>query len=247
MAHLATRPTNLRDARESLRGKVERKVGNNTYLVDRGDAVAMRLHDTDIVTWTADGITLDSGGWKTPTTKDRMTSILQRVGFSLWATRGEWALVRLSDRREWAYADGMTVYYDPDVAPTGAATLTARDQDKATRKAIAKYAAYCADHLQDIGTPSNGDCLYCHMQTADGDSLGDKFGNADHLTSHLEEPYYVPSLVINALRDSKATDLILSTTWAIMGGAGDGRWPEDVAREQVKRSVKKYMTRRLGL
>lgn len=250
MAHLATRPTNLRDAREALRGKVERKIGNNTYLVDRGDAVAMRLHDTGVITWTADGITLDSGGWKTPTTKDRMSSILQRGGFTIWQERGEWSLVRLSDRKTWPYADGMTVCYDPDIAPTGTATLTARDQDKATRKMIATYAKHCADHLQDIGTPSTGDCWYCHMTTSNGfggGNLGDFVGNTDHLTSHLEESYYVPSLVINALRDSNATDLVLSTAWAIMDGAGDGRWPEDVAREQVKRSVKKYMTRRLGL
>lgn len=243
MAHLATRPTNLRDASEALRGKRERRIGNNTWLHRLEDGnVAMLLHDTDIVIWTADGISLDSGGWKTPTTKDRMTSILQRVGFTIWQTRGEWALVRLSDRKTWPYADGMTVYYDPDIAPTGAATLTARDQDKATRKMIAAYAKHCADHLQDIGTPSNADCLYCFMQPLD-----DMTGDAEHLRSHIEESYYVPSLIITALRQNGATDLIWSTTWAIMDGAGTGRWPEDIAREQVKRSVKKYLTRRLGL
>ena len=107
MAHLATRPTNLRDASEALRGKRERRIGNNTWLHRLEDGnVAMLLHDTDIVIWTADGISLDSGGWKTPTTKDRMTSILQRVGFTIWRM-GASALERPQDLALCRRDDGL--------------------------------------------------------------------------------------------------------------------------------------------
>lgn len=55
-----------------------RKVANNTYLVhlDNND-IAVRLHDTNIIVYHYDGtITLDSGGWHTRVTKDRMNAFL---------------------------------------------------------------------------------------------------------------------------------------------------------------------------
>lgn len=56
-------------------GKRERKkVAHNTYIHRTGpDTIALRLHDTDVLTWHEDGtVELDSGTWKTSTTKDRI-------------------------------------------------------------------------------------------------------------------------------------------------------------------------------
>ena len=51
----------------------KRKLGNNTYLVVRGDGgYGIRLHDTEVVIHYEDRIVLDSGGYKTVTTKSRM-------------------------------------------------------------------------------------------------------------------------------------------------------------------------------
>jgi hypothetical protein len=48
---------------------------NNTRLMKRGDSYAIRLHRTDIVLIHADGsYTLNTGGWNTRTTKDRLNS-----------------------------------------------------------------------------------------------------------------------------------------------------------------------------
>jgi hypothetical protein len=61
-------------AAEKLGSRDSRKVGNNTYLERLDDeTIGLRLHSTYVVKFHADGsVTLDSGGWQTVTTKERM-------------------------------------------------------------------------------------------------------------------------------------------------------------------------------
>src|SRR5690349_8930926 len=61
---------------EILNGKTSRKLANNTYLQRRDDkTIAVKLHDTDVVTYTTDEkIILNSGGWRTVTTKERINT-----------------------------------------------------------------------------------------------------------------------------------------------------------------------------
>lgn len=56
------------------RSKRDRPLANNTRAEYRGsDAIAIRLHATDVVTYHRDGrIVLNSGGWRTVTTRDRI-------------------------------------------------------------------------------------------------------------------------------------------------------------------------------
>lgn len=49
-----------------------KKIANNTYKIDTPDGYIIRLHNTDIVTVHGNSITLNSGGWKTKTTKERI-------------------------------------------------------------------------------------------------------------------------------------------------------------------------------
>lgn len=52
-----------------------RKLERNTYLHPRGDAFAVRLHATDVVTILPDGTySLNTGGWFTVTTKQRINA-----------------------------------------------------------------------------------------------------------------------------------------------------------------------------
>lgn len=67
------------DQRLTGRCRERRKVANNTYAERRGDDIALRLHQTDVVTFHPDGsITLNTGGWYTVTTKDRMNNALPK-------------------------------------------------------------------------------------------------------------------------------------------------------------------------
>ena len=66
-----------------------RKIGNNTFEItyENGDR-AIRLHYTDVVTTHPDGsYTLDSGGWDTVTTKQRMN---QYSNASVWQKDCTW-------------------------------------------------------------------------------------------------------------------------------------------------------------
>jgi hypothetical protein len=55
----------------------QRKLGNNTWLVRQDERIAVKLHQTYILTYTPDNrIILNSGGWETVTTKDRMNKML---------------------------------------------------------------------------------------------------------------------------------------------------------------------------
>lgn len=78
-------------ANEKLQGRCResRKLSNNTYLKRRGEGeIAVRLHSTDILTFYADGrIEVNTGGWNTVTTKDRINSHLS--GWSVWSEKNE--------------------------------------------------------------------------------------------------------------------------------------------------------------
>ncbi|KKL46278.1 hypothetical protein LCGC14_2347120, partial [marine sediment metagenome] len=102
------------DAKLTGRCKHSRKLANNTWAERRPpprgadefpDEIAIRLHNTDVLTFYADGrVRYDSGGWKTVTTKDRMNT------YGLWPVypeRGRW-YIRVKGH-EYVYADGMTI------------------------------------------------------------------------------------------------------------------------------------------
>jgi hypothetical protein len=64
------------DTKLQGRNHRSRKIANNTYLERRQDGViAVRLHNTDVVTLYSDGrVVLNSGGWRTSTTAQRINS-----------------------------------------------------------------------------------------------------------------------------------------------------------------------------
>lgn len=52
----------------------ERKIGNNTYAeIEHDKSISVRLHGTDVVRFYPNGLVkLNSGGWRTHTTKQRI-------------------------------------------------------------------------------------------------------------------------------------------------------------------------------
>ena len=83
----------------SGRNDTYRKIANNTHVVlQKNGDIAIQLHSTNIVTFTVDGdVVLDSGGWKTPTTKQRMT-LFSPV--SVYSNKGVWYCHDKNDRDE---------------------------------------------------------------------------------------------------------------------------------------------------
>lgn len=59
----------------TARDKKSKPLQNNTRAELRGDDVAIKLHDTDVITVNTSNVyTLNSGGWRTATTKDRINA-----------------------------------------------------------------------------------------------------------------------------------------------------------------------------
>lgn len=81
--------------------------GNNTRIYKCLDNLAIRLHDTDIITVFPGGnIVLNSGGWKTVTTKRRMNSVLNKFGIKIYSNKGQW-FVSYRDNVVIEFKDGI--------------------------------------------------------------------------------------------------------------------------------------------
>lgn len=90
---------------EALGGRPGAPLANNTRLErvpqqDGPDAYAVRLHSTNILTFYSDGrVRLETGGWPTATTKDRL-------GYGPWTV--------YSERKAWRIAFGSAGSMAPD-------------------------------------------------------------------------------------------------------------------------------------
>jgi hypothetical protein len=87
-------------ASATIKNRESKKVGNNTYLVRISpETIGVRLHNTIVVKIHKDGTyTLNSGGWRTVTTKDRINS---------------YCPVRVSQNKyDWYVGDENVPFYD---------------------------------------------------------------------------------------------------------------------------------------
>ena len=91
---------------QGKRNKTSRKIGNNTYAEILNDnTVAIKLHSTYVVKIRNDGTyTLNSGGWQTVTTKDRIN---QYSPVRVYQRKFEW-FVKINGK-EYPFIDGMVV------------------------------------------------------------------------------------------------------------------------------------------
>ena len=87
-----------------------------TKVLDLSDKMglktAVRYHDTNVVEFTPDTITLNSGGWLTATTKRRMNETASAYGLDFWVSQEDfkwWVFVgRGPNRYHTPFSDGMT-------------------------------------------------------------------------------------------------------------------------------------------
>jgi hypothetical protein len=91
------------EAEAALGTKKSKKVDNNTHLERLTEnSIGVKLHSTHVVVYFKNGTTvLNSGGYKTVTTKDRMNKFSSA---QVYQTKGEWFV---NDKVP--FKDGMTV------------------------------------------------------------------------------------------------------------------------------------------
>ena len=318
------------EADQSLQGRnrESRKIANNTYLHREGEDIAIRLHNTDIVRFKPNGdIVLDSGGWLTVTTKQRMNEYLRRDMGEIWSERGVWYVALISQKdsepseftrrfscfdckKRWEasvelfegtsnlsgeksqycpkcgkkagyasaarkivpFADGMVIHPDTSVEGAG-------EDPKAKLKLKKQISQYVADYMRamergEVPPPSGGDCWYCCMrpeQTGTVDiglhkakqaimgnghgkqTLGEAFKDTNHILGHIEEKYYVPSLLHRAIElfpISQAAKWWIGSFWAT--GASEqerlsARGAGATCKDHVAKALTRYLNRQLGM
>src|SRR5258708_1370256 len=94
-----------------------RIVKRNTFQFERDGETVIRLHETDIVRKRNGYVILNSGGWKTVTTKDRMNDHLP-AGYRLFSDHGQWYVApwrgswETLKRERVPFFDGMAIPND---------------------------------------------------------------------------------------------------------------------------------------
>ena len=213
-------------------------VHNNTRVLQVDEeSVGLKLHDTTIVYYYPDGrIRLDTGGWKTLTTKDRINAY---TPFRVWSENHIWKIQLWfrGDRGEtYNYKDGMVIH--PNGKVNGAMTEKEIDVTLKNKKLINTYVTKFGNALP-VEQPGGGDCWFCSFTTDDGKTMGDTSGNHEHLWSHIKENYFVPSLLYNTMKEAGYNDFAVG----IYGVFKDTS--NYTSKDVAKRALRRYLHKRL--
>lgn len=159
---------------ECLKLRPHKKLDGNTYLDKVGDDFEVRLHGTAVVTiHPDDSRTLNTGGWFTHTTKDRINNLGIKPLGDIHVDKGVWIYTNRNTKDVCAFADGMRVL------PTG--EVEGAGEDPAIIAPIRKLAKeYCHEYTVEwsagrVEKPNGGDPWNFAMASTDGElpMLGD--------------------------------------------------------------------------
>ena len=202
-------------------------------------AIAVQHHGTPTVVFNRDGtVVLDTHGWRTATTKSHMNEFLPG---GLYITQSNWVW-HLGGRE---FLDGTIIFPDGGLLyPNTERPMPPKERDK-LYQAIRAYAREFGIRVAATPgpfVPDDGDCLYCRLGNS-GLSLGDMQKDTEHLLAHIEEGYYVPSLLYNAMRERKLSPYVAERV--SLGGASRLASWDSLVEEQVADTVRQYLRRRL--
>jgi hypothetical protein len=222
-------------------GTKPKRLANNTvrYIATDG-STRTRLHGTDIVVQKGDVYTLSSGGWRTVTTKDRLSNFSPA---HVYASKGAWYVYtpgHTNGQPPVPFFDGMRV--DGDGNTLDKPNLRQAKRDDTLRR---KVNLFCkkVDTVETLPTPNGGDCWLCMMSKATngktdrgGYTIGtDRADDTDHLLSHVKEGYLHGSLLVNAMRARGYTDTCIGMDFQMN------------LRDTFKRALRTYLLRSFGL
>ena len=189
---------------------------------------------------------LSSGGYKTHTTKDRLNKILP-YPFRLSQVSGLWVLYNLKSNQDYPFCDGLTI----DAFKNVSGYDTEYNNNVKLRKDIKKYAKGFISALitGKVKRPDGGDCWNCLFREVNTNKpMGEFNNNTDHLTDHIREKYYVPSLFYRAVElypMSIISNSIMHELW--VNDTLPDNWAVDILREQSYKSLVKYLYSQFNL
>ena len=201
-----------------------KKIANNTVkaTLSSGEEIVI-LHKTIIVSKKDGRYTLNSGGWRTATTKERINDYSPA---RVWQKNSLW------------YLDGGNLFYDGIVINYNGEIVSKKilpeKVEKKTVKLKTKIAKFCNLITKDnLPMPDNGDCWFCCMYTQDGKSWGDDSKDNHHLIEHLKDNYLHGSILVNAMREYGYRDDQIGFHYQLK------------LHDTFKRAVRKYLQKRL--
>ena len=115
MANFEAHVTSYESAREFWEHSKTGKIAHNTYIARIMTTVvvfALVYHKTAVVTFNVDDtIRLNTDGWQTSTTKQRISECLP-PGWSIWQTKGDWFIGHSSPqgRNTYHFEDNMLLH-----------------------------------------------------------------------------------------------------------------------------------------
>lgn len=245
------------NAKLTGRNSERRKLANNTYLERRstnnGTDIALRLHNTDILVYHANGdITLYTGGWRTVTTKARMNEFLS--GWSIGQSKGQWFLYGSYTGNDplCLYEDGMVLHSDGTFE--GGSDLEDTQKNQKIRKQASAYSKAYIKALREgkVPAPSAGDCWGCLM--VDVKTGKPACRGEDHILRHFKEKYFVPSLLLLAIDQfpvSPVAKWTMASHWGTTEQPSEGFAQTmgsfgDIGYEQLQKAIYRYCLRQLN-
>lgn len=215
----------------------KRKLANNTYLVVRDDGgLGIKLHATEIVIFYNDRIELNSGGYQTVTTKERMNRFTQ---FSITQKNFIWYVDGLP------FKDGITFYNDGRIEGVGV-------DPKETSKLVEKVKQYAINYANafangEVLKPNNGDCWGCLFHS-EGKTV---IAKEEHILNHIKDQYYVPSMLARMF-DAGTMCLYVKDVICLIWNKkaifnNDYVTYPDMVKNQIAKSIEKFCMRELGL
>jgi hypothetical protein len=239
---------NYREALSLIKGRPSKKLDGNTYLVRvNTDKLAVRLHQTNILTYEPSGrIRLDSGGWQTSTTKDRLNHYLP-YGFRIQQISNVWYLID-NKGKKYLFSDGIVIGIKGGLKSAKKHTEKREKKMMGLKRQIKVYVSGFINALfaGKVPRPSGGDCWYCLMKTKEGKTM-DEISKSDHIVKHIRQKYYVPSLLMNAIKAYPVSMMANQTLGGIWGYTERIDLADDLAKRQLSSSLRRYIYRNVGL
>jgi hypothetical protein len=213
-----------------------RIIARSTFRYADSADVVIRYHATDIIRLHPDGsATLNSGGWRWPTTKARLN---------------DFSPARISQNKGFWYIDGHCFFDGIQVSAAGKVLNPdngAEARAKAGAKAVSNFVRLL-DATQEIPLPYSGDCWHCLMFSpikAVTSKTREQWrhcpaevSDTAHIRSHVEEQYLHGSLIVNAMRWRGYTDEAIGFYY---------RMPADKSRRAFKQAIRLFLKKVYGL
>jgi hypothetical protein len=223
-----------------------RLIGNNTVEYTHGNQRVIRHFRTDILTINIEthDIMFNTDGHRTLTTRKRLNDH-QNI-MNIWQKNRIWYCQPLVSKTKEERKSHTIVFNDgmvfskkprPNSIPFGYGFITGAGSEP-DKKLIKKIKAYTKKFIAalPVDPPDGGDCWICIAERSSRNEYTDV--DVSHLISHIEEDYFVPTLLLNAMERKGMTQLWQATAF---GHNTFLRLDDSYVQQSFKRALYEYL------